>query len=513
MAESKKPCVAANCECEDFLIPKLGNLKKCADMDCGHPLGAHQGLQVASIESKKKLSMASGKHVISLDDEEDYDVQILNPEFKTVQNSMLISNQSNNDNQRKPLIAFRTEVNLARQKAASKAVLASHKTPVSRYEPQTLSTLSTLSRTTFLNSSKPLQVKTTIWTRQDGNHMVKENHLQWWDFRLEDNCMSYNNWFIEHIQNHTGWQERKGGHQIRLDFGKARPILIGETESKGDPTTIPVPVGGGTWRCLLQNIPGFLEDLPIDEAPRGTSKKKVATHSSYNIRCLSIVVPTTAVKKEQTELAPGWSPKKSARQNFKGGQISTRVSGEERRIKGETTSFMQQSGLSTPTLKSSSITNHTKLENPMSIESLIKSDSTFESNPTHFSSEQNLSKQQSLFNQPSTSLSIASPGFSDKVPKGPRKRTTSILSPEGVTIRRNIPGKRGRAIHYGQKQRHRVDSTEMSQGILHSKEGEFLEPGKDEEKGLDDDKKDESESGWSSAESLFEESISKVVEK
>jgi len=55
----------------------------------------------------------------------------------------------------------------------------------------------------------------------------------------------------------------------------------------------------------LENIPQFLEDLPINETPRGLSKKKAAATASQNIRSLSIVIPTTLLEEPTKGLALG----------------------------------------------------------------------------------------------------------------------------------------------------------------------------------------------------------------
>jgi len=321
---SFQPCAAANCDCENFLVPKSGNPKKCADTDCGHPLGAHHSPTI-SIERMNHIGGNSKQenHIISLDDEEDSDVQVLgfqkmsalHDQSRIPHSSMVVP--TNSDQMMKPesAISFTTEVNRARQKASSKSLHETQSLPKSRYAPRTVSSI--IASSSRLQPLRPLQVKTTIWTRQDGNHMVKENHLQWWDFPLDHECIDYNDWFKERVQGHTGWQERKGGKSVQFDIGRTRPILIGETELKGDPTTIPVPEGGGLLRNLLENIPGFLEDLPLNETPRGLSKKKAAATALQNIRSLSIVIPTTLLDEPKKGLAPGWSPKKTKRENDK----------------------------------------------------------------------------------------------------------------------------------------------------------------------------------------------------
>ena len=316
------PCAAANCDCENFVVPKSGNPKKCADTDCGHPLGAHHSSRISTQQIEKAGEKGGqGNQIISLDDEEDSDIQVLgyqpislvHDQSRIPRGSMVVSASTPQMIKPESEISFTKEVNRARQKASSKSLHEAQSLPKSRYAPQTVSSIIALS--SRFPPPRPLQVKTTIWTRQDGNHMVKENHLQWWDFPLDNECIDYNDWFMERVRGHTGWQERKGGKLIQLDIGPTRPILIGETELKGDPTTIPVPEGGGSWRALLQNIPGFLEDLPVDEIPRGSTKKKATATALQNIRSLSIVVPTTMIGEPQNGLAPGWSPKKKKREN------------------------------------------------------------------------------------------------------------------------------------------------------------------------------------------------------
>jgi len=60
-----KPCAAANCDCENLLIPKLGNVKKWTDMECNHPFGAHQVI----VLPKSQKYWASARDVITLDEE------------------------------------------------------------------------------------------------------------------------------------------------------------------------------------------------------------------------------------------------------------------------------------------------------------------------------------------------------------------------------------------------------------------------------------------------------------
>ena len=72
------PCAAGNCDCKKFLVPNSGNPTKCADTDCGHPLGAHHASTITiqiirEVESKSE----QGKYIITLDDEEDSDIQVL----------------------------------------------------------------------------------------------------------------------------------------------------------------------------------------------------------------------------------------------------------------------------------------------------------------------------------------------------------------------------------------------------------------------------------------------------
>ena len=41
-------CVAANCDCKNFLVPRSGNTKKSADTNCGYPLGAHHVSRIST---------------------------------------------------------------------------------------------------------------------------------------------------------------------------------------------------------------------------------------------------------------------------------------------------------------------------------------------------------------------------------------------------------------------------------------------------------------------------------
>ncbi|RPA89047.1 hypothetical protein L873DRAFT_1849498 [Choiromyces venosus 120613-1] len=200
---TSKPCAAANCECEDFLPPKTGNPKRCADMECNHPLGAHQGKgsQIATSSSFRATeeSVQTGTEVITLDEDDDPDIQLSQHTSSShgrksipssTRTALVVSSHSRhhppatiNNSQ----LSFANEVNIARQKAGSKA-LRDMEVRGSRFAPVSLST--TLHTTILV--LKPLQVKTTIWTREDGAHMIKENNTQWWDFPLEETIESFN---------------------------------------------------------------------------------------------------------------------------------------------------------------------------------------------------------------------------------------------------------------------------------------------------------------------------------
>ena len=68
---------------------------------------------------------------------------------------------------------------------------------------------------------------------------------------------------------------------------------------------------------LLQNIPGFLEDLPIDKIPQGLMKNKATATVSQNICSLSLVVHTTLIEEPRKDLVPGWSSKKTKKENIR----------------------------------------------------------------------------------------------------------------------------------------------------------------------------------------------------
>ena len=117
---------------------------------------------------------------------------------------------------------------------------------------------------------------------------------------------------IERILTHTGWLEQKGGKGIGMDVSSERPILVGESKSRGDPTTILRPNYPGSWRSILENIPQFLEDLPSEDIPCRTKQSK--TVHLLKSKLLVIVVPTRVLQsKDGLELGAGWSPKKKVR--------------------------------------------------------------------------------------------------------------------------------------------------------------------------------------------------------
>jgi len=85
--------------------------------------------------------------------------------------------------------------------------------------------------------------------------MVNENNTQWWDFTLDEILENYNRLLMERILTHTGWLEQKRGKEIGLDISREWQILEGGSKARGDPTTIPIPNYGGSWRSILGNIP------------------------------------------------------------------------------------------------------------------------------------------------------------------------------------------------------------------------------------------------------------------
>ena len=231
-----RPCAAANCNCENFLTPKSGNVKKCANMECNHPLGAHQ----VTVPPESRKHQTSTRDIITLDEEEEgeEDIRALqksrsHSSLKTTKYSvsgstipsrsaMVVASRSQPDSSSSlQQLSFKDEVIFARQKANT--IDARWSVGGSRYEPISLSA----ELRTTIRQPKPIQVKTTIWTRQDGSHMVKENNTQWWDFPLDEMLEKYNRCLIERILAHTEWLERKGGKEIGMDVSREQPILVG----------------------------------------------------------------------------------------------------------------------------------------------------------------------------------------------------------------------------------------------------------------------------------------------
>ncbi|KAG0634109.1 hypothetical protein HOY80DRAFT_1100640 [Tuber brumale] len=209
---SRKPCAAANCECKDFLIPKSGNLKKCADTECNHPLGAHHAITLPPARKPQ----TSSQHIITLDedDEQDDDIeeQRKSPLHSSItprhgvtetlpsRSAMTLPSQSQSSSHvRYQQLSFKDEVNFARQKAITANSQRGKQGSTSLFIPTGLSA----ELQTTIQGLKPIQIKTTIWTRQEGSHMVKENNTQWWDFPLEEILRDYNGWLVERILNHT----------------------------------------------------------------------------------------------------------------------------------------------------------------------------------------------------------------------------------------------------------------------------------------------------------------------
>ena len=200
-----------NCDCENILVPKCGNPKKYADTDCGYLLGTHR----SSTISTEKMGHVGGNskkenQIIFLDDEKDSNIQVLgfqkistlNQQSRIPPWSMVFSTNTCPVIKPESAISFNTKANRVRQKASSKGLHKTQSLPKSGYAPRIVSSIITFS--SYLLPLRPLQVKTTIWTHHDGNHMVKDNHLQWWDFSLNNQCIDYNDWFREYVWGHTG---------------------------------------------------------------------------------------------------------------------------------------------------------------------------------------------------------------------------------------------------------------------------------------------------------------------
>jgi len=77
-----------------------------------------------------------------------------------------------NVSKRHELPSFKDEVNFARQKVIT--IDSERSEGGCRYEPISLSA----ELRTTIQQPRPIQVKTSIWIRQDGLHMVKENNMQ-----------------------------------------------------------------------------------------------------------------------------------------------------------------------------------------------------------------------------------------------------------------------------------------------------------------------------------------------
>jgi len=168
---SFQPCAAANCDCENFLVPMSGNPEKCADTDCGHPLGAHHSPTV-SIERMHHIGGNSKQenHIISLNDKKDSDVQVLgfqkmsalHDQSRIPHSSMVVSTNCHQKMKPEVAIWFTTRVNRARQKASSKNLHETQSLPKSCYTQRTVSSI--IASSSRLLPLRSLQVKTTIWT-------------------------------------------------------------------------------------------------------------------------------------------------------------------------------------------------------------------------------------------------------------------------------------------------------------------------------------------------------------
>ena len=122
--------------------------------------------------------------------------------------------------------------------------------------------------------------------------MIRGGPTQWWNLALTTSVESYSNYLHSEAEKHAGWKERPQRESSKIDINTTRPILIGLMEAKGsgDPTTISVPEGGGTWQDLFRLIPGFLPDSPLPV----TCGPKKQTLASYSLdRSIALVLPVT----------------------------------------------------------------------------------------------------------------------------------------------------------------------------------------------------------------------------
>lgn len=71
-------CAAANCDCEDFLVPKSRNPKRCTDTNYSHLLGVHHTSRISTQRTQQvEEKSQQEKQIISLDNEKDSDDYVL----------------------------------------------------------------------------------------------------------------------------------------------------------------------------------------------------------------------------------------------------------------------------------------------------------------------------------------------------------------------------------------------------------------------------------------------------
>ena len=198
--------------------------------------------------------------------------------------------------------SYTLEVNEARKKAGLKTATGEN-IQQSPYKPKRIAAaLSTI----------PLQsgiiFKCTIWTHLPEKSMIRGGPTQWWNTVLTQSVDCYSDSLQAQAEKHAGWKERPQRDNSLMDINTMRPILIGLMEAKGngDPTTISVPEGGGTWHDLFCLIPNFLGNSP-PEIPRGSKKSSTTgllTNQSIAIVLPVIFKPTTQTPTSVLDLQP-----------------------------------------------------------------------------------------------------------------------------------------------------------------------------------------------------------------
>ena len=182
--------------------------------------------------------------------------------------------------------SFALEVNAARKKAGLK-VVTEENIEQSPFKPKRIAVA-----LSSIPGQSGITFKCTIWTRLPEKPMIRGGPTQWWNMVLTTSVESYSNYLHQEAEKHAGWKERPQRESSKIDINTTRPILIGLMEAKGsgDPTTISVPEGGGTWQDLFRLIPGFLADSP-PPITRGPKKQTLASHSQD--RSIALVLPVT----------------------------------------------------------------------------------------------------------------------------------------------------------------------------------------------------------------------------